>query len=259
MDRGRFDELARFVSTNVMQSRRGVLATLLGAALLHQAPDEAEARRRRRKAKRRRRRSVSPPPRVTPRPLVPSSGSCFPGTNCSFPGAGVVAKGCDFSGSDTLRQKDLRGAVLSGANLTGAVLVGADLRGALLDGACLVGASLYTARLDTSTLLKGAILCGTVLPDGTVDDTGCGHGTTCCPTTSPPPGDTCQGLFHLCGIPGHCCDGLTCAPIVFNPLVTGCQKECKSDADCAPYGNNLACLPNALICPSAAVKCCTPV
>jgi hypothetical protein len=136
--------------------------------------------------------------------------TCFPGTNCNFPGAGVVATGCDFSGSTTFRDLDARGAILSGANFTNADLSGADVRGALLDGACLVGADLHDARLDTSTLLDGAIFCRTVMPDGAINDTGCTHGTSCCPTAnvSPPQGRSCRTLHEYCGlILGDCCAG----------------------------------------------------
>jgi hypothetical protein len=187
MDREHFDALTRLVSTT--SSRRSALAAILGAAFLHQGLDDTEARRRRkrkRKAKRRRRRlkrrtqvvfvPVGPPP-------PPPTPVCFTGTNCNFPGPGVVSENCDFSGSTTFVDLDVQGAILNGANFTNADASGANFQGALLNGACFVGADLSGATIDESTLLEGAIFCNTTMPDRLLNNTGCNKGTACCPTT----------------------------------------------------------------------------
>ena len=112
------------------------------------------------------------------------AGACYPGTTCE-PGRGATNAGCDFGGSSLFRNLNVRGAVLSSANFSGADLSSADLRGAVLRDACLVGADLTDARLDNSTVLGGAIFCQTIMPDTSVDNSGCGQPTACCPTSDP--------------------------------------------------------------------------
>jgi hypothetical protein len=258
MDREQFDALTRLFGTK--GSRRSALTALIGAVFLRQDADTILAGGRTRKGKgkgkdkghhhkkhkgKRRRRSIAPPPRVIPRPLTPVVANCFPGTNCNFPGAGVVAKGCDFSDSTTFRDLDASGGIFSGANFTNADLSGADFRGALLDGACLVGADLHDARLDTSTLLEGAIFCRTVMPDGSINDTGCSHGTSCCPTAntspSPPQGRSCRAIHEFCGLVlGKCCDGDgECR----GGVLSQCERLCANSGECqSAYGPDAVCV-----------------
>jgi uncharacterized protein YjbI with pentapeptide repeats len=152
MDRGQFDALARLVWTE--QSRRTALATLLGAALLGQAPVSVASKK---KAK-------------------ASSKPCYAGTRCT-PGKGRNTSGCDFSGSVEFFEGDFRGANLSNSNFTGAQLAKANFRGANLSGACLVGASLADAKLGGSVNLHNAVYCRTLMPDGSINDQDCDKGT----------------------------------------------------------------------------------
>ena len=76
---------------------------------------------------------------------------------------------------------DARGAILANTNFTGADASGADFRAAVLNGACFVDADLTDARIDNSTVLDRAIFCNTVMPDGSIDNSGCGQQSTCCP------------------------------------------------------------------------------
>jgi uncharacterized protein YjbI with pentapeptide repeats len=252
MDREQFDALTRLIG--LKGTRRSALVALLGAVLLHQDLESALAgghkgkgkgkhHKRHKHKRRRRRRSVAPPPRVIPRPLTPVAVNCFPGTNCNFPGAGVVAKGCDFSGSTTFRDLDASGGIFSGSNFSNADLSGADFQGALLDGACLVGADLHKAHLDTSTLLEGAIFCNTIMPDGSINDTGCSHGTSCCPTAisspNPPQGRQCRTIHEYCGLVlGECC-----STECMGGILSRCERLCANSGECqAAYGPDAECV-----------------
>ena len=153
----------------------------------------------------------------------------------------------------------MRGANLSNANFTGADLEGADLRGANLSGACFVDANLRNATLGSSANLGGAIFCNTVMPDGSVDDSGCAHGTACCPTSCQgddcPGGGGCQRLDALCGVfAGSCCDDqMSC---VVPPAKT-CQYTCHSDQECTDKFPELDVVCNFTTkCPDS-IRCCT--
>ena len=245
MDRGRFDGLARLVSANMKQSRRRALAVILGAVALGQSPVVPPA-----SGKTRRKRKARAKARATAEP-------CFPGTGCIL-GPGRDNAGCDFSHSTTLVGKNVSGSDLRGANFIGANAFGANFQGADLGDSCFVDANLLNAKLDGADT-SDAIFCRTVMPDGTINESGCNKGTACCPTEAPPPQDgTCRGLFNLCGIiAGDCCEGLTCTT-TFAIVVTACQKVCETDDDCRPYSTNLKCASDVLVCPSSLGKCCVP-
>ncbi len=253
MDREHFDALARLVSSR--QSRRGALAALVGAALLGHHPDADAARRRPRRRKGRKGR---------PGNGDDDNGSvdCYPGTNC-IPGNGHTNGGCDFSFSTVFRHLDARGSILSGANFTGADASGADFGSAVLSDACFVDANLLDANITNSTVLGDAIFCNTVMPDGSINDTGCDRGTDCCPTTCqgencPPGGGTCVPLNTTCSPFGIvCCTGSNCATLE-GGIVGVCApiKSCTSNADChsqfpgqdvvCDLGSTLGCLNNPL-------------
>lgn len=189
----------------------------------------------------------------TPRP-------CFPGTNC-LPGQGRDNAGCDFSDSTRFFEGDFSGSDFSGANFTGAQLAGARLHGADLGGACLVGANLQGAELDGAEL-DGAIFCRTLMPNGTIDDSGCDRGTRCCPTECA--GGECGPNFCVTNIDGVCsifgfpCCGpkLVCTPNII-PVITTCEVACDGDADCKGYDATFVCRPDAGACPFLG-KCCRP-
>ncbi|MDC0136556.1 pentapeptide repeat-containing protein [Sulfitobacter sp.] len=84
--------------------------------------------------------------------------------------------GADLAGAN-LMSADLSGAYLSGADLSGASLSGADLifahmNGANLSGALLKEADLFGANLEDA-IMRGAILCKTLMPDYSMNDSGC--------------------------------------------------------------------------------------
>lgn len=76
----------------------------------------------------------------------------------------------DMRGAN-LRAADLRHADLRGANISGANLRKADLSGADLSGANLYKADLTDAKLRGESGL--ARLCKTIMPDGSLNNTGC--------------------------------------------------------------------------------------
>jgi hypothetical protein len=215
MDREQFDTLARLVWTR--QSRRTALATVLGAALVGHAFDPAIAKRKNKNKRRRNHRD------------------CYPGTPC-IPGPGKDNAGCDFSGSVAFFERNVQGSNLSHTNLTGAQMAKADLSGVDLGGSCLVGANLLEANLGGANL-DGAVFCGALMPDGSINDSGCGDGTRCCPTGCP--GGVCatECLNHVgqtCSIFGALCcrsANLFCTPSLI-PLLTTCQMPCNNDEHC---------------------------
>ena len=221
MDREHFDALTRLFSTR--GSRRAALATALGGVLLGRVVDPAEAGRKRKGKHHKRQRQDEDDDDNG------QDEQCYPGTDCR-PGQGRTNAGCDFSGSTTFAGRNVRGAILAGANFTGADASGADLRGAVLTDACLVNADLREARIDESTVLDGAIFCHTVLPDGSIDDTGCSRETPCCPT-SPPGGGAplCRDDSECTNAGELCCDG-RCIDVRFDPLHCGnCRRFCDLD------------------------------
>ncbi len=241
MDREQFDALARLVWTRA--SRRTALGAILGVGLRGHAPtlEAAKGRKKRKKKKDR---------------------DCYPGRNCHL-GPGKNNAGCDFSASVAFFESNVQGSNLSHTNLTGAQMAQANLQGVDLGGACLVGANLLEADLAGADL-DGAIFCHTTMPDGTTNDSGCGHGTRCCPTG-------CQGEFcptecihdinRVCSIFGTpCCPGLVCTPGFPLPVATSCQWPCGSDKQCTDrLGPGWECRFNAGACPFLGKACCSRI
>jgi hypothetical protein len=188
MDRSQFDELARLVSRTT--SRRGALAALLGAGVFgHEAVGSLAKRRKR-----------------AGRVKAQAASQCYPGTNCN-PGPGRITTRCDFSSRD-LRNLNAGGANLSKSNFTDANLRGAFFGGASLSGACLVGADFTGATLGASVNLSRAIFCDTIMPNGSINNSGCNRGTECCSTCRPA---TCESLGLECGAwPDGCGGSLAC-------------------------------------------------
>jgi hypothetical protein len=206
MDHSRFDTLARRVFTDLRQSRRTAVATLLGATLLRHELGPVFAKPKA-KAK------------------AAAADACFPSTNCT-PGKGKNTSRCDFAFSTVFRNKDVRGSNLSNSSFREADLTGADFRGANLSGACFVAADLLGAKLGSSVNLHGAIFCNTRMPDGRIDDRGCDQTTACCRNlvqdcpdvavecyqTDPNDAFPCHALIgHLPPV-GQCWDGFVCCP-----------------------------------------------
>lgn len=247
MDRGAFDALARLIAKK--GSRRTVVATLFAASLpMWNAADALGASRNRRRRRRRNRNR---------------NAVCFPGTNCT-PGPGVNNSGCDFANSTAFKSLDAQGARLSNVNFSGADLTFADFRGSDLSGSCFSQASLFGAQIDASVNLDGAIFCGTMMPDGSINDQGCGAETACCSTCGA--GGCLQGecvtINTICSIVPFatpCCFDLTCEASA-SVVVTRCQRLCRTHDDCKEFPPNLACMPSGERCPfSPTGKCCVPL
>lgn len=153
MDHERFDTLARRVFTDLRQSRRAAVATLLGATLLRRDAGLVLAKK---KAK----------------ATTKAADACYPGGPTCAPGKGKNTSDCDFANSTVIANKDVRGANLSNNNFFAANLRGADFRGANLSGSCFVSADLTGAKLGSSVNLHGAVFCNTIMPNGKRDDSG---------------------------------------------------------------------------------------
>jgi hypothetical protein len=266
MDRGQFDTLARIVSTR--QSRRAMLATLLGVLVLQHDPDPLAAKvlgARRGQGRQEGRGKHQHQHHGKGKGHGQGQPPCYPGTIC-LPGPGQDNSGCDFRGSTQFHQRDVRGADLSGANLTGAQLSEANLQGVDLGGACLVGANLLAATIDSSTNVKDAIFCHTLMPDGSVNDHDCGKGTDCCPT---PEANcrTCEGAQCISAPNGVCSIfGFPCCPnkgficgVTAAPFVTTCQSACDTDQECVDrFGEGVRCCSGQVLsCPfMPGARCC---
>jgi hypothetical protein len=176
MDRERFDAITRVLG------KEGSLGAALGAVLLGSSLQTAAKPKNKKKNKKKK----NPPQ------------TCFGTKDCRFPSDGQDFEDCNFAGDSlgncngcNFRDADLGGADLSGesyqgasfreANLRGANLEDADVSGVSFRDACLVDATLLGANTDGAHF-GGAILCNTILPNGTVSNSGCDRGTTCCPT-----------------------------------------------------------------------------
>ncbi len=253
MDRERFDDLARLVWTQ--RSRRDALSVLVGAALIGHSPGHGLADRKRKhqrgKGKGKGRNQKGP---------------CFPGTSCA-PGAGQDASGCDFSRSTRFVDLNVSGADLSNSSFFAADLRGADFRGASLRGGCFLAANLLGATIDASVNLTDAVFCQTVMPDGTLDSSGCDKATGCC---SDCPGGVCGGwdgctpIENLCNVPfgRPCCPNSSCEKVVqskFSP--TTCQSaSCHTNEECAarfPH-QDVSCETNTYKCSGFRSSCCLP-
>lgn len=183
MDRDRFDGLARLLATS--GSRRAALGAMLGAGLLGARFEGGDGRNQHKRDERRDRRRKRSSER--------SGIACCAGRACA-PGVGKDLAGCCYRGR-VLAGSNFTGSNLEAVSFAGATLTDADFSGANLQNACFVDAFLSGADV-TGAKLKGAIFCRTVMPDGAIDNSGCGRGTRCCPT--------CGDADHPCGAGG--CD-----------------------------------------------------
>jgi hypothetical protein len=230
MDASQFDRLTRRVSAVV--PRRGALAAVLVPAFLSlslgaplagkgtakarrkKAKSEGKGKKKRKgkgKGKRKNTQNGKNTGNETQNPSPPAAAvttPCYPSLNCT-PGQGKINQDCNFAKSTLFRDQDARGAVLIGSNFTQADLSNADLRGAVLNGACLADAVLLDAQIDSSTVLGDAIHCHTIMPDGTIDNSGCNRVTPCCPLT---------------------CEGAGCGPVGSAPPCTVCPSGCPYDS-----------------------------
>jgi uncharacterized protein YjbI with pentapeptide repeats len=240
MDHERFDAITRLAWTT--SSRRTVLGLLLGAALHGRDVDSAAGKPLAGRKGKKTQTQTSSKQRSGDR-------RCYPGTSC-IPGPGRDNTGCDFSFSTLFRDKNAQGSQLGKSNFRGADLRGANFQGANLAGACFVSANLEGAKLGASVNLHKAIFCNTIMPDGSVDDSGCAKTTACCP----PLVQDCPTVDIDCyttdsqnvclqpvnGFPSvaHCGRGLACCPCDHpdvdywtaqcNQTYPACEGKCKA-------------------------------
>lgn len=217
MDGRSFDRFARILSAT--GSRRQAVLALIGSAFAGTAPALTEAKARRRgkarirgRGRNRRLRAEAVPSRCC------STGKCTPG-----PGKNLSK--CCYEGQN-LAGKHFKGANLGSAVFAGATLTNANFAGANLGKACLADADLTGAKINGSTNVGGAIFCRTTMPDGSINDSGCGKGAACCPTCVPV-GGACGEGAECCGDP--CLNG-TC------PCANG-MVDCDGDGVCETCGN----------------------
>ncbi|MFN8594417.1 MAG: pentapeptide repeat-containing protein [Thermomicrobiales bacterium] len=216
MDRDRFDALTRLVGAS--RSRRSVVGAVVGALLLAPRPDAfADQRKRRGQSGKDQHRTR------TRAEAVPAS--CF-GTGACTPGPGANLAKCDFSEA-TLSGVVCTGCNFKNASLRGATASNANFKGANFDKTCLVDANLTGANL-TNANLSSAIFCRTIMPDGSINNSGCAKGTTCCPTCIDE-GDACGN-----GVVGTCCGGIACAA----------SGICCNAATCASLGKQCGTWPD---------------
>lgn len=166
------------------------------------------------------------------------------GEPCWRAGACILKKGanvsrCNLAGYTSTTPLDCTGCNISRANLRGANLSGANLTRANLSGSCLVNATLSGATIANNTNLANAVFCNTVMPDGSINNSGCGNGTTCCDTCLP---STCAQT---------CCSG-QCVNVQTNPNNCGaCGRTCEAGDICL----NGACACGADTCQSLGKQC----
>ena len=196
MDGERFDRLVESLTRS--GSRRGVLRTLsgaiLGAAGLGALARDDAAGKDKRESKRRgggKRKKKS---------VRAEAVSCCSGGSC-IPGPGKNLYKCCFEGQN-LAGKNFKGANVGSANFSGATLTNANFSSANLGATCFVDADLTGAKFNganTST----AVFCRTTMPNGSVNNSGCDKGTSCC--------QTCVEIGEpRCAIGGGCCGGAEC-------------------------------------------------
>ncbi len=241
MDGQRFDALTRRLS-----SRRSALGGIFAGLLL---PLEASARG---KSKDRKRKGKGKGKQRANAQAEP----------CWRAGACIVSKGsnvsqCDLAGYTALDPLDCTRCNLSRANLRGADLTGVNFTRANLSGACLVDADFTDATFANNTNLYNAIFCRTIMPDGSVNNSGCQSGTACCPTCDAGhlcPSGCCNTAIGTCGAcpSGSICGGGTpgipgicgCTPTTCEALGKACGSwpdGCGETLSCGACPANQSC------------------
>ena len=187
---------------------------------------------------------------------VAAQASCYSGTRCTVASNGYLV-GCNLGGS-SLRNASCRGCNLSGANLRQADASGANLSDANLSNACLVDANLTGANL-TGANTSGALFCRTPMPNGSINNSGCGKATKCCPTCVPI-GES------RCGLGGSCCGGATCqdntcvCPAATPKNCGGVCQACCAEWRTAPAASaaTTPAAPGSNLLPPDPDGCCVP-
>ncbi len=258
MDSHAFDRLARVLGTS--GSRRAAIGVLVAASPLAAILETTAKKRKSRQKDRGKDKNKN---------KNKGKGKNKGKTNaqaedCWRSGACILKKGanasrCNLAGYTAPPNLDCTRCNISRANLRGANLSGANLTAANLSGACLIDANLTGAIIANNTNLYYAVLCRTTMPDGSINNSGCGLGTECCAAcdaTHPCPAGQlcCSGRCVSC----QCCEASEC------PDQT-CKSKACTDNQCV-YTNQgsgtggtncadpLQCC-NGICCPSGQ-KCC---
>jgi hypothetical protein len=214
MDAQYFDDLTRQLS-----SRRTAIGGLLAGLLL---PLDAAARG---KSKRKDKGKAKDKGKDQKRANAQAE-PCWRAGAC-MPKKGANVSQCDLAGYSPTTTLNCTGCNLSRANLRGADLSGANFTKANLSGACLIDADFTGATFANNTNLANAIFCNTTMPNGSVNDSGCGSGTACC-STCIEIGDTCGGSNG-----SSCCDGGFCGSGACQPCpCTGAGEVCNAQGAC---------------------------
>jgi hypothetical protein len=268
MDQQAFDRLTRLFGQ--ARTRRESIGALLGVAIAgfaeHSAGAKSGGKRRGRRENDERGHDKSRAKRKPAHDEQVAPG-CYSGTPCVL-GKGKNNFQCDLSGMD-LSGKNLSGSNLSKANFAGAVVKNANLSKSTLSEACFLGADLTDANLKGANT-SGAIFCRTVMPDGSVNDSGCDKGTTCCPTCLALGERGCRAGIPCCA--GVCggddgnvcvcpsgteeCNG-ACRDLQSDRKHCGaCGHRCSGNETCS--GGRCACGPGNVICNDVCVSgaCC---
>lgn len=236
MDDRHFDALARQLS-----SRRTAIGAMLAGLLL---PLEAAAHKRRRDKRRRGR------GRRRGNPL--GGNQCWRPGPC-VPRIGANVSRCDLEGSTAFNGLNCTGCNVSRANLRGVKARGANFAVANLSGSCLVEADFTGATFARTTNLANAVFCRTIMPDGSLNNSGCGNDSDCCPTCLQ------QGEACGAGSTGSCCGDLQCT----NGTCQACTPTtcaslgnvCGQKAD--GCGNTITCLCGVTSTPACSNGTCT--
>jgi hypothetical protein len=201
MDSHVFDRIVRTLGTSV--SRRAAIGALMAASPLAAIMETTAKKRNRRKANSKDK-NKGGKGRDNDKGKGKGKGKAkAQAENCWRSGACILRKGanasqCNLAGYTAPPNLDCTRCNISRANLRGADLSGANLTAANLSGSCLIDANLTGAIIANTTNLYNAIFCRTIMPDGSINNSGCGLGTECCAA--------CDAT-HPCLAGQRCCSG----------------------------------------------------
>jgi hypothetical protein len=244
MDRNQFDALAKVLA--LPGTRRSTLGALLGAVLLGLAP-EASAKRGTRRVQRKGRNARQG---KVPRRVQALQTVCWR-TGACIPSKGSNVSRCDLEDSTAFENLDCTRCNVSRANLRGINARGANFTRANLSGACLVDADFTGATFAGTTNLANAIFCRTTMPNGSINNSGCAHGTACCPTCTVPLGGTCDAGDLCCGL--SVCQANTCVCPVEAIACESGQRLDPATCTCVPVG----CVPETCASQNNACRSCS--
>jgi len=215
------------------ESRRAALGALLSGLLLPQdaAAQGKQARRGKRQGNARDRKDRA----------AAQAECCWRAGKC-IPSKGSNVGQCDLGGSTAFQGLNCTGCNVSRANLNGVNARGANFTRANLSGSCLIDADFTGAIFASNTNLYNATFCHTIMPDGSVNNSGCASAPACCAA--------CRQTGEFCGpaVAGPCCGTDQCV-----------DGACKACATCESLGKDCGSWPdgcgNIIECGAACTIC----